>query len=413
MVPHSRNAPVIGCTTLCSSPRWASPCSFLSCSSWPGCCGRGRSGGRRSSCWRASCSSGGGTGGPPSCWPGWSLVAEVGATAIYRAAEPGTRRAWLAAVGGRRRRDVRGRGPHRPRRRRPRAGGAARRRSARAALHQLRRGRPPWRARAGPDRGRRARASASSPWSSPARWPDRRERAAAARRPARRPPHPRGEGVPPADRRPVRGVGGGAVPRHQGRRPGVRRSRGPQRARRHWSPSTASRCSCSPCWPATRRWPSAPPCCSASSSRDNFDAPFTATTPALVLAALDGDVLGLVPRLRLPAARRPGRRRPPMARGTCWSRWWSAGLWFVGGGSGLAWGVLMGLALAVERVGARGRPDDPEGAGAVVGWLITFNVVAARLPRRARRQPGGRRRRPRPAHVVGPGPARDPAGRLS
>jgi len=52
----------------------------------------------------------------------------------------------------------------------------------------------------------------------------------------------------------------------------------------------------------------------------------------------------------------------------------ASGLWFVGGGSGLAWGVLMGIALVAERA-VRGDDDELDGAAAVVGWLITFNVV--------------------------------------
>jgi alginate O-acetyltransferase complex protein AlgI len=47
-----------------------------------------------------------------------------------------------------------------------------------------------------------------------------------------------------------------------------------------------------------------------------------------------------------------------------------AGLLFVGGWSGLVWGAAMGAALAIERTISGGR-----GAG-VVGWVITFNVVA-------------------------------------
>ena len=52
----------------------------------------------------------------------------------------------------------------------------------------------------------------------------------------------------------------------------------------------------------------------------------------------------------------------------------ASGLWFVGGGNGLAWGVLMGLALAAERA-LRPHGGEPAGGAAVVGWLITFNVA--------------------------------------
>ncbi len=51
-----------------------------------------------------------------------------------------------------------------------------------------------------------------------------------------------------------------------------------------------------------------------------------------------------------------------------------AGFWFIGGWTGLVWGLGMGIALAVERavVGDRARST----ASAVVGWIVTFNVVA-------------------------------------
>jgi D-alanyl-lipoteichoic acid acyltransferase DltB (MBOAT superfamily) len=47
-----------------------------------------------------------------------------------------------------------------------------------------------------------------------------------------------------------------------------------------------------------------------------------------------------------------------------------SGLLLVGGWTGLLWGVLMGLALVIERAVTGGR------RGGVLGWLVTVNVVA-------------------------------------
>ena len=106
---------------------------------------------------------------------------------------------------------------------------------------------------------------------------------------------------------------------------------------------------------------------------DNFDAPFTATTLrsfwrrwTVTFSAWFRDYL------YLPLGGRADGG--PRWLGNLFVTMVAAGLWFVGGGSGLAWGVLMGLALAARAGGARDA-DDPEGAGAIIGWLITFNVV--------------------------------------
>jgi D-alanyl-lipoteichoic acid acyltransferase DltB (MBOAT superfamily) len=51
----------------------------------------------------------------------------------------------------------------------------------------------------------------------------------------------------------------------------------------------------------------------------------------------------------------------------------AAGLWFVGGVNGLVWGLFMGIVLVVE---ARVAGTKRTGSAAVVGWLITSQVIS-------------------------------------
>lgn len=106
---------------------------------------------------------------------------------------------------------------------------------------------------------------------------------------------------------------------------------------------------------------------------ENFDAPFTATTLrsfwrrwTVTFSAWFRDYV------YLPLG--GGHGRGPAVYRNLAVTMIAAGLWFVGGGSGFAWGVLMGLALVAERA-IRGDAAEPAGGAALAGWLVTFNVV--------------------------------------
>ena len=186
------------------------------------------------------------------------------------------------------------------------------------------------------------------------------------------PGRPRGEGLPPAARRPVRGCGWWR--RTSPPSWSIRSSptRAPTARWRCSSPSTASRCSSSPTWPAMPRWPSA---------------------------------LALLLGLRLPE-NFDRAASPPRASAQFWRRWTTTfSLWFRDyvyaplGGSRLGGALeVRNLLVTMRRSPAsvRRRVVGPgvgcgdgcraghradaltggrAGAG-VVGWLITFNVVA-------------------------------------
>ena len=97
--------------------------------------------------------------------------------------------------------------------------------------------------------------------------------------------------------------------------------------------------------------------------------------PPAVLAPLDHDVLAwlrdyvYVPLGGDPARRRHGGPQPRASRASL------AGLWFVGGWNGLAVGAADGCGARPSSAAAPSPAARARGR-AVVGWLITFNVVA-------------------------------------